>query len=206
MRSEGMLLREIAAELGLSLKTVSEWLSDPDGSKRAARRARYAGVCVDCGRPTDGSDGPGKARERCMACYLAHLHANPPVWGRDRIVQCIRVWADEHGGIPPCAEDWNPSFARRRGRLDKAEKFERDGCWPYVNSVQQWFGSWGNAIRAAGFEPHMETGGHDDFERTVRLYEHGLSVAEIAERERRHPNTINWRLRRMGVNRRRRAA
>ena len=32
------------------------------------RKGQYAGRCIDCGAPTDGSAGPGKAALRCAAC------------------------------------------------------------------------------------------------------------------------------------------
>lgn len=67
LRAEGLLLREIAERMGAKLKTVSGWLSDPDLSRQRARRETYAGTCIDCGAPTDGSGGYG-APERCTHC------------------------------------------------------------------------------------------------------------------------------------------
>jgi hypothetical protein len=51
LRQEGLLLREIGVELGVSAKTVHAWLSDPEGSKARERKRRYRAVCVDCGGP-----------------------------------------------------------------------------------------------------------------------------------------------------------
>jgi hypothetical protein len=52
LRREGLLLREIGAQMGVSAKTVHAWLSDPDGSKARERKSRYHdGVCRDCGGP-----------------------------------------------------------------------------------------------------------------------------------------------------------
>jgi hypothetical protein len=51
LRHEGLLLREIGAELGVSAKTVHAWLLDPEGSKARERKRRYRAVCVDWGGP-----------------------------------------------------------------------------------------------------------------------------------------------------------
>lgn len=63
------------------------------------------------------------------------------MWTRDAILLAIREWADEHGGIPPSANDFH------RGRAVGLPL-------PSVERVQARFGSWDAAIIAAGFEPH----------------------------------------------------
>jgi hypothetical protein len=68
LRARGLSRTEIAAELGLKAATVRAFVNDPDGAKDRARKARYAGVCVECGGPTSGSNGTGKAPVRCVAC------------------------------------------------------------------------------------------------------------------------------------------
>lgn len=68
LRARGLTYKEIAAELGVKPTTVRNTLYDPDGSKARARKASYAGVCVECGGPTDGSNGAGKAAMRCLPC------------------------------------------------------------------------------------------------------------------------------------------
>jgi hypothetical protein len=47
LRQEGLLLREIGVELGVSAETVHAWLSDPEGSNARERKRRYrAGLRV----------------------------------------------------------------------------------------------------------------------------------------------------------------
>lgn len=56
LRREGLMLREIAARMGVSIQYVGDLLNDPDRSRAKARRAVYA-TCMICGRPADGSNG-----------------------------------------------------------------------------------------------------------------------------------------------------
>jgi transposase len=65
LRQEGLLLREIGVELGVSAKTVHAWLSDPEGSKARERKRRYRAVCVDCG---------GVEAWRCETCERPYRH------------------------------------------------------------------------------------------------------------------------------------
>lgn len=97
LRASGLLLREIAERLGCALTTAHRYLVDPDLSRQRERRAGYAGVCDICGGPTDGSDGPGHASRRCRSCID---------WPPDRIIDAMRRWADEHGGVPPTTTEW----------------------------------------------------------------------------------------------------
>lgn len=137
-RSEGALLREIASELEIPLKTVHNWLYDPNREKAQARRDRYRGTCADCGVPTDGSNGPDRPSTRCRVCHNAKIAADAR-WTRATVVAAIREWADEHG-TQPSARDW---LQPRRVRGDT----------PPTKTVQRVFGSWSAAIAAAGFEP-----------------------------------------------------
>jgi hypothetical protein len=124
---------EVAQRLGVHQKTVYEWLEDPDGSKRRARRRRYGGTCVDCGAPTDGSRG-GKAAKRCRRCATAHQKATGR-WPREAILTAFRAWIDE-SGAPPTAPEWRLSG---KGH-------------PATNTVVCKFGSWSAALRAVGYE------------------------------------------------------
>lgn len=149
---EGLKYREIAERLGVATSTVDEWCKDPDRSKHRERRLRYGGNCIDCGKRTDGSRGVERAPKRCLACSARHQKENPPIWSRERIIEAIRTWAEEHDGIPPAASRWNPSHAIAMGHPKYAEKFYQDNAWPFVQTVIACFGSWANAIEAAGFE------------------------------------------------------
>lgn len=84
-------------------------------------------------------------------------------WTEEEIVEKIREWAKIHGD-PPASSDWNPSDCRRSARISlirshrwlaRAARFD-DGEWPWPRTVQLAFGSWNNAIKAAGFDPRGE--------------------------------------------------
>jgi hypothetical protein len=75
LRARGLTYQQIAAELGIAPRSVRNIVSDPDGAKQRGRKARYQGVCVECGGPTDGSNGLANAPLRCR--YCAHGHARP---------------------------------------------------------------------------------------------------------------------------------
>jgi hypothetical protein len=147
-----MLLREIAAEMGAGLSTVNGWLSDPDGSRLAARKRSYAGICIDCGAATDGSDGPGLASKRCLSCW-AQYQREAARWTRRAIITAINVWADEHGGIPPTASAWNATLARQHPEGSAAGFLADRHRWPATSTVVRRFGSWSAAVRAADLEP-----------------------------------------------------
>lgn len=156
LRAQGLLLREIAAEMGAALSTVHAWLWDPDLSKLRARRDSYGGTCVDCGGPTDGSNGPGKAPTRCMDCRT---------WTRDAVLLAFREWADDNGGIPPTCTD----IRRSGGRL------------PHQASVKRLFGSWNSALLAAGFDLVCDRR-PETTEAMIAAVRAGEPIADIAER------------------------
>lgn len=151
-RSRGMLLREIADELGLSLSYVSALANDPTGAEAKARKRSYRGICESCGGPTDGSRGPRNAPRLCRPC----LRDEQSELTRARIVAEIRYWAELYGR-PPAASDWNLACLRQRATVERIAECERrhreDGPWPPAATAQYVFGSWNAAIEAAGFEP-----------------------------------------------------
>jgi hypothetical protein len=73
---------------------------------------------------------------------------------RGQILDAIRRWADEYGA-PPTLQDWEPSSARRSGNHARADRFDA-GDWPSARMVRRQFGSFGAAVRAAGFECGVE--------------------------------------------------
>lgn len=150
LRAQGLLQREIQAELGISRSYASELLRDPDGSLARARKDSYAGVCVGCGGPTSGNDGPNRPPERCASCSWEHQHAQK-FWTRERIIEAIRRWAAEHDGRPPRATDWQYRDLRGDGYPPATSVY---------NDTHAPFNSWGEAIEAAGF-PRPERGHYD---------------------------------------------
>ena len=81
-------------------------------------------------------------------------------WSEEEIIAKIQEW---HGlyGETPSASDWNPSDCNRSARIALARsqrwllRGQRfiSGEFPWPRTVQVAFGSWNNAIRAAGFDP-----------------------------------------------------
>jgi hypothetical protein len=194
LRAEGKMWREIADIMGVAMTTAQEWGTDPDASKRRARKAKYDLECVDCGGRVDGTT-PGKMANPdepvCGHCAAEHY----AVWTRDAIVLCIQDWADDHGGIPPSAND----FSRAR--------VFNPGAAPNVNHVLNRFGSWNAAIREAGFEPYASgpVGGYytaltlEQRAECARRYAAGESSIRIAADMGCAPHIVTKWARRAGV-------
>jgi transposase len=198
LRDDGWLLREIAAQFGVSTSTIMRWTNAEYNARHLAQsranRLRYRGECRDCGTPTIG-DAPGNAPERCIPCNGAHVRALTRAW----IIDSFREW---HAlfGAPPTATDWNPAKARSRGRGDLAERYASTGRpWPGTSVVMNHFGSWNAGMLAAGFEP-IAAGQRRDprawranlvaaqrehhrpyRERVARLWREGRTTADVAE-------------------------
>jgi hypothetical protein len=86
--------------------------------------------------------GPARRRER--------------VHSPEALLEAIRRWSQTYGQ-PPTWVDWDPAAARRRGEVDRAERFER-GAWPTTAMVRREFGTLGAATAAAGLRPRRAAG------------------------------------------------
>jgi hypothetical protein len=128
---EGLLWREIGERVGVSLKAAHDYYHDPTGEKARQRKAKNNGTCTDCGGETKNS-GSVIAPERCREC------ANPE-WTRDGVLEALRDWGDDHGGIPPREVD---------ARIGN----EGHGRLPYWDTVRKFFGSWNAGLLTAGYE------------------------------------------------------
>ena len=106
----------------------------PGPVESEGRKASYGSLCVDCGKPTDGSGGRAVIRTRCASCTRAHRHATR-FWTPEQIIEALQVWAENLGRPPVAREATLP-----------------DRYVPLV-VVQMKFGSWNAAIEAAGFTP-----------------------------------------------------
>jgi hypothetical protein len=181
LRSHGLVLREIAEHLGISISYAQGLVADPDGTKERARRQRYRQPCPGCGRLMDGSNGRSRSPKHCHRCAPKAA----TIWTRERIIDAIQDYAEQYGR-PPSATEWSPHAAIRVYRDDIAERFYEDGCWPSTVIVQTRFGSWNAAIAAAGFSPLKTGHKHTDIAAS-----YGVST-----------NSIYHALKRMGVPRR----
>lgn len=163
LRGEGKTLAQIGERFGVRTQTVSSWLTDPDGTLQAVRRARStaacAGQCDVCGAPTDGSRGRVNAAGLCPT----HAAEEAKVWTREAIILAIQEWAAKYGE-PPASPDWN-AWACRHEMHDeeRAQRFEREyaaGTCPWFSAVVREFdGSWNAALVAAGFTSRPAHGG-----------------------------------------------
>jgi transposase len=175
LREQGLTHREIAARLGIARSTAAEWVTDPDREGATRRRREYAGACTICGGLTDGTSGPGPASDVCMPCRT---------WTRDAVFEAFNAFWADHGRSPRII-DQEPGCAGYQ-RL------------PSKNAVARLFGAWNKALLAAGLQLNMDR--EDSTRRDIeRLYNDGLSHAEIADRYGWTPSNVTQRLRRAGV-------
>ena len=106
------------------------WCSD-----RCRKQTSYSTPCVDCGQPTNGSEGHAITRERCGTCRYKHQHDSRH-WTPETVIAALQEWARELGRTPTA------KMALKAGA--------KVSCWV----VQREFGSWSAAIRAAGLTPN----------------------------------------------------
>lgn len=171
-----------------------KWCSD-----FCRRHTSYSRPCADCGKPTYSGDA--NPPERCVPCTARHKM----VWTEGAILTAIRAWAADHGGIPPAATDWSPAMALTIGHPEKAEKFYADDAWPHTSTVQDRFGTWNAAIRAAGLAPRPTgTYGREGEDPALcreiaERYEAGESPIEMAREYACAQGTIIDRARRGGA-------
>jgi hypothetical protein len=137
LRERGLVYREIADRLGLSGSYVAALAVDPDGSAERARKRSYRGRCENCGRRTDGSNGPAGAPTLCMRCYGPTTR----YWTRETVIDAIVRFAKKNGR-PPKATEWTNADPKN-GYPATSTIFSHSGS-PFL--------SWADAIEAAGFE------------------------------------------------------
>lgn len=183
MYADGMLATHIAAELGIPYTTVAGWCDPSTAEKQKARRARYAGVCVDCGGATDGSNGFGSAPDRCARCQAQHQHDHRE-WNQQAVIAAMRRFA-EANGRPPASGDFTPAILGDRcspERVSAALAAKRTGRYPSMSVVMREFGTWQNALAAAGFgknptggAAHMSVPTSNSADRIAAMFERELA-------------------------------
>lgn len=205
LRAEGLKLREVAERMGLSVSYAHALLKDPDGSLDRARKQSYGSPCVDCGKPTNGSNGAQGAADRCWSCNGNHTRRLHRRW----LTESFEEWVDMFG-VPPAVLDWSEAHARNAGQEWRTERAQGTGRpWPSPKSAQDHYGSWNAFIRAHGWDPfevgHYGRDGEDPavIAETARLYvEERLSTPQIAEQMGVTAGTVQYRLEKAGVPRR----
>ena len=123
MREQRLTHIEIAAELGVHAKVVGQYL-----------RAR---LC-DCG------NNYVVIGERCNTC--ANRRGPTRDWTPEELTAAIQRWRDLEGRPPRSAEWQNGPHTSPRWRHEYPD-------WPALKDIQRQFGSWNQALRAAGIAP-----------------------------------------------------
>jgi hypothetical protein len=139
----GLDSEAIAELLGRARSTVNKYRRDPEGERERARRESYRGRCRGCGRPTRGSDGPGRAPEWCPECAPLQRRR----WSDAQMLEAIRQWT-RLTGTPPSLYDKSPAHAPA-GHTGAARYLAERGRWPNASSVARRFGSLRAAVEAA---------------------------------------------------------
>jgi IS30 family transposase len=136
LRSQGLLIRVIAADLGVPKPTVIRWLN-PELEKRDRRRARKLKFsekkrCTRCKTKRASNNA-----DLCDRCY----HASQRYWTQEKLIEAVQTWAIEKGS-PPVYSDW----MRSGGKKHPAIRSIVDGPNPP-------FQTWTELLKAAGFDP-----------------------------------------------------
>lgn len=137
LRKQGLLMREIAVDLGVPKPTIVRWLN-PELETRERKKARK--------RKFSASKKCSMCRSRRCAdsstlCRVCYRKRGQRVWTQERLIEAVKEWALEHGN-PPSFSDWQ----RSGGDKHPAVRSITDGPHPP-------FKTWGALLEAAGFEP-----------------------------------------------------
>lgn len=137
LRKQGLLIKVIAADLGVPKPTVTRWLN-PDLERREQKRAKRLKFsrgrhCPKCRRKMSNN------ATLCVRC-AREKQTTERYWNRKRIIDAIQHWASQHGR-PPTYDEW-----KRAGKGHPAIGTIVDGPNPP-------FEKWSEALIAAGFTP-----------------------------------------------------
>lgn len=125
-------LAEIGKEFGLSGEMVRLICKGIDGPKRAPK------LCIECGQPR----GTGTY---CADC----AQKVNQLWTRQVIIDALKRFEREFGRRP-AASDLSSNTANRRYFPERVTRFEETDWLPHINTVIRRFGTFNQAMRAAG--------------------------------------------------------
>lgn len=131
----------------------------------SCRKRSYDLQCIDCGGRVCGTTPSQMANPdepRCVNCAATHRSKRDRQEARTRIIAKIREWVATYGE-PPATCDWSPYSARVRCNDETRARRAED--WPSVEWVYKVFGSWNDAICAAGFSPRRAGGSAENARR-----------------------------------------
>lgn len=189
---EGMTLDEIGRMLGITRERVRQIYTRGGGKQRGYPQFLRADpvYCMDCGgQLMNGKRARGITAKRCKDCYKVWHSKNRKFWNEETVVAAIHKFRERYGRWP-VSTDFNPGTAIAQSHPEVAERFHTDSDYPYINTVRSVFGSWNNALLAAG-RPEEElyktnSKAFNDplaIERTIQFIEAGLTYREISELE-----------------------
>lgn len=171
LHKQGFTAKQISQQLGIPYLTVYRWLNPAYRAKAAATSKRYKErhkrQCEDCGATI------WMTSRYCADCAAKRNRT----WTEETVIQAIHRFNQRHGR-PPLAQEWT------RGAPDH----------PNPGTAINLFGSWANAIEAAGYpRPHV---GHKTIDhsaernRAKQLQADGHTVEQIADIFRLPPSVI----------------
>jgi hypothetical protein len=163
--------------------TVADW--EPSRARRlgqAWRAARFESGVWPTARMVRGQFNrfnsaleeaglPARRRPSRVAATLA---------GPEAIFAALIEWTRRYGDVPTQA-DWDPPRARRLGQDWRIARYHQ-GDWPSARTLAHHFGSFNNAVAAAGLVARDPGRHHVD--RSAEQANNRLSIAQIRARSR----------------------
>lgn len=125
------------------------------GSGTSTPRLRKPGSSQGESQPASPRGSPGPA------------HSSP----------ALVEWTRRYGDVPTMA-DWDPQRARRLGQEWRIARYH-EGDWPSARTVTNHFGSFSNALAAAGLSPRDR--GRHRVDRSAKQAANRLTVASVSD-------------------------